>query len=224
MAYVGWAKNVNKVIIDSTSVNIGDKAVVEDDLEIGKKKRRVKMSNVPDTFEVTMDFDWFQKDSKGLTEKDRFLQWYKNVHRYGCNPFEFPSICAGSGSPVGTNEWYRITSGIKGQKSGLCMRVTMTWETVYNGVIKVSAPTMEIDHIEAFADHCNVILKAQPPIEPTSQTWQLQIFKSSNPITVIPNRFYYDDYRTAIIYYPEITEKGNYTVNIDDNMSDFIVE
>lgn len=224
MTYVGWAKNVNKVIIDSTTVNIGENAVVEDELETGKKKRRVRMSNVPDKFEVTMDFDWFQKDNDGLTEKDRFLSWFKNVHKYGCNPFEFPTICAGSGSPVGTNEWYRITSGIKGQKSGLSMRVTMTWETVYNGIINVSNPVLEIDHIESYADHCDIILKQQPPVEPTSQTWQIKIYKGATLVASSFNRFYFDSYRTAVMYYPEITETGLYTVVIDGKESDFYVE
>ncbi len=95
MAYIGWATNVNKIILDSTDVNVGEGATVQDSLETGgQKKSRLVCANPPDKFSVTMTFNFTDesKDANGDTELDRFWKWYKWEHRYGVNPFKFPAI------------------------------------------------------------------------------------------------------------------------------------
>lgn len=155
MEIVGWATYVNQVILEDTSITVGEGGYVEDSVSNGFKERRLTSLAVPDTFSVVMDFDWSEKDSDGLTEYDRFVKWYKYVHKRGTNPFWFPCITK---HPV-TNLTYTdaskeclycITSALQPQKSGLSMRVTMTWEEVYSGIVDVSDKTATIDHIEAY--------------------------------------------------------------------------
>lgn len=143
---IGWAKNVNKRILDSTSIQIGEGGYVEDKGENNSvvSERRLTSLFSPDKFEVQMDFDWLEKDENGMSEFDRFISWYKYVHKRGVNPFWFPSITkfdtqgpiskrnpiTGELSPLCQ---YKITSGIKPVKSGFSMRCSMTWVEVYCG-------------------------------------------------------------------------------------------
>lgn len=103
--YIGWATNVNKVILDSTTLSVGEGAVVQDALETGgQKKSRLVCANPPDRFSITMMFDCDNKDidheggwvGDGLTEYERFMAWYKYQHCYGMNPFQFPAILINS--------------------------------------------------------------------------------------------------------------------------------
>ena len=36
MSYIGWPSNVNKIILDQTTVTVGENAVIEDALDNGK--------------------------------------------------------------------------------------------------------------------------------------------------------------------------------------------
>lgn len=97
--YIGWATNINKEILDSTSVTVGENATVTDNLESGgQKKSRLASANVPDKFNVTMafSFDDESKDANGYTELERFWIWYKYRHCYGVNPFKFNAILINS--------------------------------------------------------------------------------------------------------------------------------
>ena len=140
--YIGWATNVNKEIIDSTTISVGNGATVEDSIETGgQKKKRLVSANPPDKYNVTMAFNCVEKGNDGLTELERFYAWYKYQHRYGVNPFIFPAILINSnrqqgmsqedvdyivsriahGDPTAKlpdNEYYIITSAIEGSKSG----------------------------------------------------------------------------------------------------------
>ena len=102
--YIGWAVNVNKIILDSTSVTVGDKATVKDGLESGgQSKSRLSCATPADIFSVTMafSFDDESKDASGLTEIERFWAWYKYQHCYGVNPFQFPAILINSNRQIG---------------------------------------------------------------------------------------------------------------------------
>lgn len=77
MVYINWPDDVNIVILDSTSLTVGDGATVVDDTDGGRKLVRLKTSSCPDTHQVSMDFNWTEKDENGLTEWDRFWLWYK---------------------------------------------------------------------------------------------------------------------------------------------------
>lgn len=101
MAYIGWANGVNKIILDSTTVTVGEGATVQDSLETGgQKKSRLARANSSDKYSVTMTFNFAEKNTNGLndglTELDRFWRWYKWVHCYGVNPFKFPAILLNS--------------------------------------------------------------------------------------------------------------------------------
>lgn len=108
--YIGWANNVNKEILDSTTVSVGAGAAVEDTLESGgQKKRRATSANPPDKYNVTMAFNCVDKNltpdggivNDGLTELERFYAWYKHVHCFGTNPFIFPAILINSNRKYG---------------------------------------------------------------------------------------------------------------------------
>lgn len=156
MSVISWRTDVNTKIIDSTTITIGENAWVEDSSANGYKQRRASSLVNSNKFNVTMDFNWLEKDADGNSEFDRFCNWYKFRHQYGVNPFYFESIerfningpiIGSDGNPVMCQ--YKITSAPNFSKSGFCMRCTMTWEEVYSGIIQTKLPVFRIDHIEA---------------------------------------------------------------------------
>jgi len=177
---ISWADNVNQKIIDSTQITIGEGGYIEDKSSNGVvSERRLSTLASPDTFNVVMDFDFAELDANGYSEFDRFINWYKYVHKRGTIPFKFPAITRfgidGPRNPVNpfTGEeqlcWYKITSAAKPQKSGLAMRCSMTWVEVYSGPgITVIPSTLAMDrmivqngHIQMFFNH--------KPAEPVSE-------------------------------------------------------
>ena len=105
LMYIGWANHVNKEILDSATITVGEGATVEDSLESGgQKKKRLISANPPDKYSVTMAFNCVDKNytpsgatvNDNLTELERFYAWYKHVHCYGTNPFIFPAILINS--------------------------------------------------------------------------------------------------------------------------------
>ena len=111
--YIGWANNVNKEILDSTTISVGNGAAVEDSLESGgQKKRRLVSANPPDKYSITMAFNCVEKNytpsgatvNDNLTELERFYAWYKYVHCYGTNPFIFPAILINSNRMNGESQ------------------------------------------------------------------------------------------------------------------------
>ena len=165
MKYVGWASNVNRIIIDSCQITIGENALQKDSLENGKEKTRLSSSIPPKKFQVTMDFDWLEKDKNGLTEKDRFLNWYQYVLQYGANCFQFPSILLGENKKV--YEWYRITSAVQGGKSGYSVRFTMTWESTFEGTITIPESEISLDKIGVHKSYIDVIFSDTPVTYPS---------------------------------------------------------
>jgi hypothetical protein len=196
MNYINWASNVNKVILDSTQISLGENAVKTDTLENGKKKTRLACSVPTKTYQVTMDFDWLEQDENGLTEKDRFFNWYQYKLKYASNCFRFPSILLGNDSA--TYEWYRITNAISGQKSGHSIRITMTWESVYEGVISVPTQTVSIQSVNFKKNYLSLWFSETPDSYPdpssiivTDGTVPVTItsFKASDNVA----RYYYAD-------------------------------
>lgn len=139
-----WADNVNQRILDSTSITAGTGSVVEDTMESGIKRRRLTSNAVPDSFPVTMDFDWLEKDNQGFSEYDRFMRWYKYAHKRGTIPFSFPSITRFNTQGSLQDSLYLITTEPQAVKSGYSMRVTMTWKEYFTGVIEVGVDTKTI--------------------------------------------------------------------------------
>lgn len=122
---IEWASDVNKIVIDDATLTLGENARVEDTLENGDKRTRLSLSNPPDTYSFSMDFDWLKKDANGFTEKDRFIAWYKYKHKFGTNPFRFPTIILGSENVLG-DSYYTITSLSSGKKYGHSVRFQVT--------------------------------------------------------------------------------------------------
>lgn len=241
--YIGWATNVNKEIIDSTTISVGNGATVEDSIETGgQKKKRLVSANPPDKYNVTMAFEFVTKGADGLTELERFYAWYKYRHCYGVNPFLFPAILINSNRQQGMsqedvdyivariahgdpnaklpdNEYYVITSAIEGSKSGNHLEISMTWETYATGAFTISAETSTVDHIVAENGYVDVYLTSTPSSEPTPNTWELKI---NDTVTTV-DYCYFDGDLTARLYFEEETTAGTYTVDVSGKTSTFVV-
>lgn len=241
--YIGWAVNVNKEIIDSTTISVGTGATVEDSLETGgQKKKRLICANPPDRYNVTMAFNCVEKGNDGLTELERFYSWYKWQHCYGVNPFVFPAILINSNRQQGMsqedvdyivfriahgdpnarlpdNEYYIITSAVEGSKSGNHLQLTMTWETYATGVLNIAADTSEVDRISAENGYVDVYLTSTPTFEPTVDTWTMKI----NDVVTTPTYCYFDGDVKVRLYFTPKTTAGTYTVEIESKTDTFIV-
>lgn len=246
--YIGWASNVNKIIIDSTSITVGEGATVEDGLEAGgQKKKRLVSANPADKYNVTMNFNFVDKDSNGLTELERFYAWYKYAHCYGVNPFIFPAILINSnrqegesqediehiiqrianGDPTAKlpdNEYYIITSAVEGSKSGHDLQMTMTWETYATGSFTIPDETSTIQRISAENGCVDVILTSTPQTEPTVNTWTVYVKKGSGiEYAETINCCAFDGDVTAKLYFTPKTASGTYTVRIGEFTNQFTV-
>lgn len=179
--YIGWATNVNRIILDSATITLGDNATKADELENGQKRTRLRSSFCPDKYQITMDFDWVNRDENGLTEIQRFYEWYKFKHKYGSIPFEFPKIIYSHETGVASEsygtrvEWYKITSAVEGKKYGDCQRVTMTWETVFGGVISIESELTVMENIVPSESFIDVEFGSIGDTAPVSQDFSLQI-------------------------------------------------
>lgn len=242
MNLIGWATNVNQIILDSTTVTVGDGATVSDTIESsGQKRFRLVCSNPPDKYSVKMAFDCMTEDSSGLTELERFYKWLKNSHCFGVNPFQFPAILINSnrkrnylehdsqddyeGKSLFYNkktdyEYYRITSSAEAQKSGNSMELSMTWETYSTGYIKGESADSEIDHIEAANGCVSVTYKNSLSTYPVSSDFSLYINSFATTIT----RITYDGETMVYLYFSKKTDSGEYTAVLGDFSSTFTVE
>lgn len=153
---IGWPVGVNTVILDSTNGTVGETGVKELNTDNGLTERRLTTFITPRSYNVTMDFDWAEKDENGLSEFDRFEQWFAYRHQSGSNPFWFDSISKfnvngslkdSDGRPVQCQ--YVIAKGYQFTKSGYSMRVTMTWKEVYSGIVSYEEPDPILDFINA---------------------------------------------------------------------------
>lgn len=250
MAYCNWAYGVNKRILDSTSLTVGDGAVVQDSLESGGlKKSRLACSNPPDKFAVTMDFDSVEPVYNGYTELELFWIWYKNVHKFGTVPFEFPAILINSNRMKGNSqeelshiirrienndetavmpdtEYYCITSALSSQKSGYSQRISMTWETYATGSIQIDTEEAEIERLEAENGVLKVVLTDVPsPLNiPNAGTWTVEISSAgseNSPLEIISS--YYDGDNCVYLLFNKL-EIGTYNISIDDKSTELEVE
>lgn len=248
MAYCSWDVDVNKVIIDSTSVVVGEKATVTDEIESGGiTKSRLVSSNPPDKFSVIMEFDFVKPKRNGYTELDLFYIWYKNQHKFGTVPFMFPAILLNSnrqkglsqedlkyiiegkiarGEPVNEtdivkHEYYRITSQVEGSKSGNSQQIKMTWETYATGVIQVEDESVSIDHIEATNGSVEVILTDKPNYEPQMATWEVLCTNVNTQTTsqLSITNIFFDGEQTAILFFDKFEPETTTTYSISiDNV------
>ena len=241
--YIGWASNVNKKILDSTNISVGNGATVEDSVETGgQKKKRLVCANPPDRFSVSMEFECDTKGADGFTEYERFMAWYKWQHCYGVNPFMFPAILINSNRQQGNSqeeieniqarilngdptakmpddEYYTITSAIEGSKSGHHQQMTMTWETYATGAFTIPDDVVAIQGITAENGYVDIILTGTPTSEPTKNTWELKIDNTPTTVTYCV----FDGEVTVRYYFTPLTTVGQHTAKIGDFTDDFEV-
>ena len=210
-SYVGWATGVNRTILDSTSLAFGENALKNDELENGHKRSRKRSAFCPDRFTVKMVFDWVNHVyingvDTGKTEFQLFTEWYKYVHKYGSVPFEFPRILysQNTGILVVDNnagnqyvEYYKITSAVNGQKSGECIEIDMTWETVYGGIVSIDTPEPEVQAINGTPEYVDILFSTVASSAPTNQMFTIYIDDEE----VEKKGFYWDGDATVRIYY-----------------------
>lgn len=223
--YIGWATNVNRIILDSTTITLGDNATKAEELENGQKRTRLRSSFCPDKYSVTMDFDWVNVGADGLTEIQRFYEWYKFKHKFGSIPFEFPKIIYSHETGVASTsygtrvEYYKITSAVEAKKYGDCQRVTMTWETVYGGVISIESESTVMRNITPNESYIDVNFASLGDTAPVSQDFSLKINDTDTTI----NGYYFDGIKsrlyinkqtasyTAAVTYGGVTETARWT-------------
>lgn len=221
-SYIGWPTNVNRTILDSTNLTIGENALDSDAMGNGLKRSVQKNGFVPEKYEVTMTFNWTKPVADtGKNEFQLFEEWFKYRHKYGSVPFEFPSIIyspnPGTGyydTDVGENvvvEYYKITSGLKCTKSGEEVSVTMTWESVYTGVISIDTPTPACEGIEAHTSFVDVYFTEVSDTAPVHD----QFTVSDNGTDLTQVGFCYDGLMTVRIYYSYRTH-GSISVHIEN--------
>lgn len=213
--YIGWATNVNKVILDSTNILIGKDAIRKEEGINGKKNPSLKGSYVGDEFSVVMDFNYVDKvGNTGKTEYQLFYEWYKYRHKFGTVPFSFPQILYSPQTGVAIEdsnpcayEFYKITSAVDGSKRGHDIRVKMTWESVYSGVVQVDTPVVEISRIGAIkGNYIDVVFTQVADTEPNSSEFKLFI----NDKEVSLEGFWYSA-GVARLYYQDLAV-GTHTV------------
>lgn len=240
MSLVRWPPSVNKKIIDSTTITIGENAYVENKSDSGNFSDRYLTSLFsPDSYQVVMDFDWQEKDLNGDSEFDRFVKWYKYDEQRGANPFEFPSITRfgvnGSGyyqSELGESaanpkyragnsvelSRYRITSALQVQKSGYCYRVTMAWQEVFTKTIEIPSKTAEIlkGQCDVSPGRVTVYYSGEIPVSVTessvrSSTYLMKYGSTSRTEVSVYRVSFYDSYVTVLYDMPDM-EAGKYEV------------
>lgn len=224
MQYCGWPTNVNKRIIDKTNVTVGDGATITDNIEGSPKTRsRLTCANPSDKFSVTMHFECYEKDENGKTEKDRFFEWFKGVHKYGTVPFEFPSILWNSNSKWSFDteevargnlpflEHYKISSPVEGSKYGFFIEVTMTWETVATGIYEIPYDEAIVTEIEFHDSYGIVQMQNIPKTMPVTANFQVQIDDVDVVHSVYSNE---DSVPFFYIVYPRITDDETHNVKV----------
>ena len=210
-SYIGWPTNVNQIVYDETSIEIGNGALVQEESQNGTFIQRNKNGFISDIFKVVMYFDYTEKDSNGMTEIDRFIEWYKYKAKYGAVPFEFKTLITSSDYYFGDNTIYQITSSVVSVKEGLQMKVSMTWRTLFVGTITIPTTAAHIDHIEAVNGTLTIIFSEQPSVYPVYGDFTITISSGS----FINTSFYFDGNVDVIIGFTELVSPGTYNITVN---------
>lgn len=204
--FITWPKNVNQIVIDDAQLDFGTEALVTDTLENGLKRSRLSLTNPPDKFSFSMDFDWTiaSMDADGLTEKDRFIQWYKYRHKFGSNPFQFPNIILGSENDK-SYCYYTIEKATPGQKHGDCVRFKLTFKEYVSS--KISIPyTNGIDHLEVTNGVINIVLRNVPLNTPSKDSFNIQCINENGETEDLDILYWsFDEYKTVKVGFTPLT-------------------
>lgn len=228
--YIGWPIGVNQIILDSSTIKLGDNALKVDELENGHKRTMMRGAVTPEEYSIVMDFNWVDTvEGTDKTELQLFYDWYKYRHKYGSVPFEFPKILYSpmTGIKVVDEhnafsyvEYYKITSAIEGRKSGHCVEVTMTWKSEYGGVISIPTPLPLIQTAEAVNGYVDITFSSVSDTAPTSSMFSLYIDSASKDIT----GFYFNNKRARVYFEPLSYENsGVHELQFELNYSGLVV-
>lgn len=225
MNVIGWPNNVNQKILSDTGITIGDGGFIEDQNANGWQDRRLTALAIPDSFQVTMDFDWggddalFPRDLDGFSEYDRFMRWYKYSHKRGSNPFWFPCITKHPVSnllEIDTSKMclYKITSSLSVKDMGLTSRITMTWKEVYSGIIEVPEQELLIDRLKPHADYTEVVFNDIPDNQPIFSDFEFYYQKEGEELAQRQLIKMSGNGKTFNIYYLPL-KTGNYSITVN---------
>ena len=228
--YIGWPVGVSKVILSESSITMGDGATNTDNLESGGKRTELKGGYISDKYSVVMEYEWEAPMSQsGKTEYQAFCEWYKYKHKFGSVPFVFPKIVYSpqTGIEILDNpqnepeyfEYYKITSGISNaQRSGSKMKISMTWETVYGGIVQYTDPALNENNVSvsAKAKYVDVSISNIPYGTPAPTAGNFTI-KIDNQSTAITASYFDDDTGNMRLWYDEVTTEGTHIVDVTVN-------
>ena len=220
--YIGWPIGVNRIILDATTISVGENALQQDELENGHKTSILKSPYVPEKFSVKMSFNWIDPvGTTGKNEYQLFMDWYKYKHKCGVVPFEFPNILYSSetgikvydepSDSIRSVQYYKITSSTEGTKSGEDVSVTMTWEAVYSGTVTITTPTPAVFDIEAHSTYLDINFSDVSDTAPTtsqitvyykaqvSDSWSAAVLTGFVFDGTSKVRAYYDEKQSGIL-------------------------
>ena len=227
--YIGWPTNVNRIILDETTINVGKDATVSETIKSGRKRSELSGSYCPDEFPVVMDFE--ADDNQEVcdvygqyvmtldrTEHQIFTDWFKYSSKYGTIPFEFPKIVYTPGKGYSTLDGvmgrYRITSSLDMGKSGTCQRIKMTWEEVYSGDVTVEAEGDQINGISSITpEYLDVLFSAVGGTGPIQANFKVYETTSGSDVSMAINAYCFDGSYTVRIWYNELSE-GEHSIKV----------
>ena len=181
---ITWATGVNKTILESSSILVGENATLQEETLSGKKISILKGSFVPTKYSIEMEFDWEKPVRDGKTEYQLFLEWYEYRHKFGTVPFIFPKIIYSPKTGIKIEdentlceyEYYKIEGPIDGAKYGNSVKVKMTWKSVYTGIISIADPISVMNGIlKVTKDYVEVSFSTDSDIEPILSDFSLII-------------------------------------------------
>lgn len=211
---IGWPTNVNKIIIDSTTITAGE-ALVVNETQTGVDDISLKSSFVPDVINVTMDFDFAEKDANGLSEYDGFMIWYKFVHKRGTIPFEFPTIAKYGKEELSELSTYKITTPPQQNKRGLAFRVTMTWKEDFKEIVKVKTQEPAIQGMYADNGYILIDYTTTPDVIPPTDKYSFTVFYQGGQSSLkITNVEVDGDF---VYFYFSKKGTGDYTIRMIEN-------
>lgn len=223
---IGWSSRVNKIILDSSSVTVGKDATISDDTTSGKKITILKGTYVPYEYSIEMDFNWADIiEDIGKTEYQVFLDWYEYEHKYGTVPFSFPKIIYSPRTGItivdsktpSENEYYKIIGPLECSKRGNDMRVKMTWQTVYTGIIQIPQFSPQMNGItKATKSYVEVSFSTVSMTEPLLEDFRVTVNGSNVQI----NGYIFDSFKGRL-YFTTPLSSQKYVISVIYNGNTF---
>lgn len=221
--YIGWSTKVNRVILSDSKITLGSNATISTELENGGVRKALRGGYCPDVYTVVMEFNYENKDENGKTELQYFYEWYKYKHKYGTVPFEFPKILyspmtgiKGKDNESVKTEFYTIKDTVEGSRNGSDIRVQMTWESVYGGVINIPDEELSITSIDVKYGYIDINFNVIPVTIPVSSDFAVKVNIDSVFTQVSVVGIFYESGKSLRLYYDtSLLNKGiTYTVEL----------